>query len=90
VYVDAIDWVELPNVAGMALYANGGRFTSKPYIARRPVHKTDVELLRRLLIQISRCAWDCRLPFHHAVLEFTFRQKHEKTLVKKSAHLTHG
>lgn len=33
VYIDAVDWVELPNVAGMALYANGGRFTSKPYIA---------------------------------------------------------
>lgn len=33
VYVDAVDWVELPNVAGMTLYANGGRFTSKPYVA---------------------------------------------------------
>ncbi len=33
VYVDAVEWVELPNVAGMALYANAGRFTSKPYIA---------------------------------------------------------
>ncbi len=33
VYVDAIEWVELPNTAGMALFADGGRFTSKPYIA---------------------------------------------------------
>ncbi len=33
VYVDAIEWAELPNVMGMALYADAGRFTSKPYVA---------------------------------------------------------
>jgi deoxyribodipyrimidine photolyase-related protein len=33
VYVDAVEWAELPNTTGMALFANGGRFTSKPYIA---------------------------------------------------------
>ncbi|MCX8098195.1 MAG: cryptochrome/photolyase family protein [Casimicrobiaceae bacterium] len=33
VYVDAVEWVEHPNTLGMALYANGGRFTSKPYAA---------------------------------------------------------
>jgi deoxyribodipyrimidine photolyase-related protein len=33
VYVDAVEWVELPNTAGMALYATGARFTTKPYAA---------------------------------------------------------
>lgn len=33
IYIDAIEWVELPNTAGMALFASGGRFTSKPYVA---------------------------------------------------------
>ncbi|QWE16200.1 cryptochrome/photolyase family protein [Polynucleobacter sp. AP-Nino-20-G2] len=33
IYIDAIEWVELPNTAGMALFASGGRFTSKPYIS---------------------------------------------------------
>jgi deoxyribodipyrimidine photolyase-related protein len=32
-YVDAVEWVELPNTAGMALHAAGPRFTSKPYAA---------------------------------------------------------
>ena len=33
VYADAFDWVELPNVAGMVLHADGGRLASKPYAA---------------------------------------------------------
>jgi deoxyribodipyrimidine photolyase-related protein len=33
VYVDAVEWVELPNTAGMALHACGSRFTSKPYVS---------------------------------------------------------
>ena len=31
VYADAYEWVELPNVTGMALFADGGVFASKPY-----------------------------------------------------------
>lgn len=33
VYFDAYEWVEMPNVVGMALYADGGFFASKPYAA---------------------------------------------------------
>ncbi len=33
VYVDAYEWVELPNTLGMALYGDGGVLASKPYAA---------------------------------------------------------
>jgi len=33
VYVDAVEWVEMPNTLGMSQYADGGHMASKPYVA---------------------------------------------------------
>lgn len=33
VYIDAFDWVELPNTHGMVMFADGGLLASKPYAA---------------------------------------------------------
>ncbi len=40
VYADAFEWVEMPNVMGMAVFADGGYLASKPYAASgRYIHK---------------------------------------------------
>lgn len=33
VYVDAVEWVEVPNTLGMSQFADGGVMASKPYVA---------------------------------------------------------
>ena len=33
VYIDAIEWVELPNTRGMSQYADGGIVATKPYVS---------------------------------------------------------
>jgi deoxyribodipyrimidine photolyase-related protein len=40
IYIDAIEWVELPNTRGMSQYADGGILATKPYVASANyVHK---------------------------------------------------
>jgi deoxyribodipyrimidine photolyase-related protein len=33
VYIDALEWVEMPNTRGMSQFADGGKVASKPYVS---------------------------------------------------------
>jgi deoxyribodipyrimidine photolyase-related protein len=50
-YVDAYEWVMLPNVLGMGLYADGGKTATKPYIA-------SANYIRRMSDYCSSCRFD--------------------------------
>lgn len=80
IYVDAIEWVELPNVAGMALFANGGRFTSKPYIASGAY-------IKRMSNYCDGCRYKPEIPFGEnacpiTTLYWNFLMKHQNALEK--------
>ncbi|CAM3773405.1 cryptochrome/photolyase family protein [Alkalicoccus chagannorensis] len=74
-YIDALDWVVLPNVLGMALYADGGLMSTKPYVSSgNYIHK------------MSRYCGDCEYsvkdkygetacPFHSLYWDFLERQR---------------
>ncbi|MEQ1517150.1 MAG: cryptochrome/photolyase family protein [Usitatibacteraceae bacterium] len=78
VYIDAVEWVELPNVAGMALFANNGRFTSKPYIASG-------QYIKRMSNYCQGCQYKPELKTGNnacpvTTLYWNFLDKHEKML----------
>jgi deoxyribodipyrimidine photolyase-related protein len=78
VYVDAVEWAELPNTSGMALYANGGRFTSKPYIASGAY-------IQRMSNYCSGCQYDPKIrtgprACPYTTLYWNFLDRHEPAL----------
>lgn len=51
VYVDAVEWVELPNTLGMSQFADGGVMASKPYAASG-------KYISRMSNYCKNCAFD--------------------------------
>ena len=53
VYIDAFEWVELPNTHGMVLFADGGMLASKPYAASGAY-------INRMSDYCTGCAYDVK------------------------------
>ena len=80
VYVDAVEWVELPNTLGMSQYADGGVMGSKPYIATG-------KYIQRMSPHCNGCRYD---PAHRSgdnacpftTLYWDFLMRHASALAK--------
>jgi deoxyribodipyrimidine photolyase-related protein len=84
VYVDAVEWVELPNTLGMGQFGDGGLMASKPYVASG-------KYIQRMSNHCKGCKYDPALSTGATACPFTtlywdFLNRHE-VLLKKNPRM---
>lgn len=73
VYVDAYEWVELPNTLGMALFADGGVLASKPYCASGKYIDRMSDYCRGCHYDVKRTVGGNACPFNTLYWDFLMR-----------------
>jgi deoxyribodipyrimidine photolyase-related protein len=82
VYVDAVEWVELPNTLGMSQFADDGVMASKPYIASGKYIDRMSNYCKHCRYDPAKATGDDACPF--TTLYWDFLQRHRKTLASNN------
>lgn len=75
VYADAYEWVELPNVAAMILYADGGKLATKPYAASGNYINKMSDYCKECSYSVSKKTGDGACPFNPLYWHFMDRHR---------------
>ena len=78
VYADAFEWVEMPNVSGMVLFADDGIVASKPYAAGGNYIDKMSNYCKDCHYNVKVKTGDTACPFNYLYWDFLYR--HEQTL----------
>ena len=75
VYADAYEWVELPNVTGMILFADGGYLASKPYAASGTYINKMSNYCTNCKYNITQKEGEKACPFNYLYWDFLARNR---------------